>query len=97
MQKKARAKPMVDLVTSVDMSSYSELGVRTPRVMSDKVKTRFMTDTGASISIAGMQYARSLGVREDDLLKSNIEVQSADGSRIDVMGSVLVNIWGVGI
>ena len=51
-----------------------------------------MADTGASVSIAGMKYARELGIREDDLLKSNLAVSSADGSKIGVFGSVLVEL-----
>ena len=95
-QRRARPKPTVSLVTSVSLESYDELGVRRPRVLGDKVSTPFMTDTGASVSVARMQYARSLGIREDDLLAADIEVVSADGSPISVKGSVLVEVSGAG-
>ena len=64
--------------------------------MGDQVRSKFMADTGASVSIAGMMYARELGVREDDLLKSNLAVSSADGSKIGVLGSILVELESSG-
>ena len=93
---KARGKPMLNLTTKVDLSSYDEIGIRRPRVIGDKVRSEFMADTGASISIAGMQYARRLGIREDDLLQTTMMIHSADGSRIDVRGSVFVTVEGSG-
>ena len=95
-QRKARPKPNITLTSSVSLDSYDSIGVRRPRVLGDRVKTEFMTDTGASVSVAGMQYARRLGIREDDLLTSDISVVSADGSPISVKGSVLVEISGAG-
>ena len=92
VSKSARGKPMITLRSRIDLSSYDDLGVRRPRVLGDQVKSGFMADTGASVSIAGMNYARELGIREDDLLKSNLAVSSADGSKIGVLGSVLVEL-----
>ena len=93
---RARGKPMVDLTAKVDLDSYSELGLRKPRVLGDRIKVEVMADTGASISIAGMQFARRLGIREDDLLGTTMMIHSADGSKIDVRGSVFVSLTGSG-
>ena len=54
-----------------------------------------MADTGASISVAGLDYARQL--REDNLLPTAMSVSSADGSFITVVGTVLVSIEGAGV
>ena len=96
VHKKAKGKPMITLRSRVDLPSYDELGLKRPRVMGDQVRSNFMADTGASVSIAGMSYARELGVREDDLLGSNLAVSSADGSRIGVLGSILVELESLG-
>ena len=83
---------MLKLMTSVSLESYDSLKLRRPRVLGGEVSQLFMCDTGASISIAGMQFAGKLGIREDDLLKVDMTVSSADNSPITVMGAVLVDI-----
>ena len=72
----------------MSLGSYDEFSFRRPRVLGGGVSQHFMCDTGASISIAGIQFARKLGIREDDLLEVNMAVSSADNSPITVMGAV---------
>ena len=64
--------------------------------MGDVARTSFMTDMGVSISVAGMQFAQKLGIKEDDLLQSSMQITSADGSPISVLGSVMVDLRGFG-
>ena len=87
---------MITLNTSVDLESYDALQVRRPRVLSNSVKMSYITDTGASISVAGMGFARQLGVREDDLLQTLMSVTSADDSSIKVLGVVVVELQSEG-
>ena len=65
----ARGKPMITLKAEVSLSSYDDLGLTRPRVLGDKIMKKFMADTGASITIAGMSFIRELGLREEDLLE----------------------------
>ena len=96
-QGKTRAKPMIKLNTKVDLEGYDNLRVRRPRVLSTSVRMNYMTDTGASISVAGMGFARQLGIREDDLLQTSMAVTSADGSSITVLGVVVVELQSEGV
>ena len=83
---------MITIHTSVSLSSYEALGLVRPRVLGSVVKQSFMCDTGASISIAGLQFVRKLGIREEDLLTVDMMVTSADNSPIEVLGAVLVDM-----
>ena len=78
------------------MWSYDELGIRRPRVLSSKVMMQYMVDTGASVSVAGMTFARQLGVREDDLVQTNQVITSADGSQMKVLRVVFVSVGAMG-
>ena len=60
--------------------------------MNSSVKMNFITDTGASISLAGMGFARLLGVREDDLLQTSMSLTGADNTSIKVLGVVVVEL-----
>ncbi|MCP3680923.1 MAG: hypothetical protein GY782_11975, partial [Gammaproteobacteria bacterium] len=93
---RTRERPMITVKTSVSMSSYESLGLTRPRVLGTVVRQAFLCDTGASISIAGVQFARKLGIREEDLLRVNMMITSADDSPIKVVGAVLVDIWAGG-
>ena len=61
-------------------------------MLGDVVKKKFMADTGASITIAGMSFVRELGLREEDLLEPGLVITSADNSGIKVMGVALVRL-----
>ena len=88
----ARGKPTLKLVTRVCHEAYDNLSLRRPRTLSIGVRQQYLADTGASVCIAGMGYARAMGIREDDLIPADMTIFSADDSKIAVLGSVLVSL-----
>ena len=71
--------------------------VRRSRVLSTSGRVNYMTDMGASVSVAGMGFARQLGVREDDLLQTSLAMTGADNSSIKVLGAVVVELQSEGV
>ena len=96
-QGKSRVKPMIKLKTSVDLESYDALQVRRPRVLSTSVRMSNLTNKGASITVAGMEFARQLGVREDDLLQTSMVITSANDTQFKVLGAMVVDLQSEGV
>ena len=66
-------------------------------MLNTSVRMSYITDTGASISVVGMGFARQLGVSEDDLLQTSMAVTSVENSSIKVLGVVVVELQYEGV
>jgi hypothetical protein len=91
-RRQARGKPTLKLVTRVCHEAYDNLSLRHSRTLGIGVWQQYLADTGASVCIAGVGYARALGIREDNLIPADMTIVSAEDSKIAVFGSALVTL-----
>ena len=93
-QRPAKNKPFVRVHVKVDKTSATAqtLGTRQLNVRTQEVTDRALADSGASVSMAGTKFMRSLGVSEADLTKCALRLYGADNSDIDLIGVIPVII-----
>ena len=68
-QRQAKKKPFVRVHIKVDKEAAQILSTRKLSVRTQEITDRALTDTGASVAMAGLKFMRSLGVSEADLIR----------------------------
>ena len=91
-QKVPKDKPYVTLSLEFDFATASSLNMVTPDLMVQKMTTKGMADTGASVCMADLQVIRRLGLVESHLTPCEMELTSADKSSISILGAIPVII-----
>ena len=92
LRQPAMAKPMVMIRSELDKESYTAHQVGEPPVNSEVAQEKFLADTGASVCLAGTKYMRALGIKQEDLLKTDMCVRGAGNQKIEVLGVLLVSL-----
>jgi hypothetical protein len=84
--------PMLNgLRVSVDHSGYVAVGQQDPGSIKTVV-TRGLVDTGAQMTVLGLQLLDSLGVSLEELFPAQLNILTADESGLDIIGAVFINI-----
>ena len=93
-QRPAKRKPLVRVQVKVDKtrSTAQDLGIRQLNIQTQEVTDRALADSGASVTLAGLKFMRSMGVSEADLVRCAMRLYGADGADINLIGAVPVII-----
>ena len=86
--------PMVPTTVSLCASGYMELQLPTPRVTSKSVDMQGMTDSGAQMTVAGLNLVHSLGITRRELIPLATKVNAANNSGLGLLGGILITIAG---
>lgn len=92
-QRRPKKKPMVKLKVRVDHEACKEHGIRSMQsVRTHEIIDSGMADSGASVSMGGPKFMRSIGLSEADLAQSDLRLYGADDTVINLIGMVPVVI-----
>ena len=89
-QRPAKKKPFVRVHVKVDKEAAQTLGGRKMNVRTLEITDRALADTGASVSMAGVKFMRSISVSEADLIRCAMRLFGADNSDIMLLGVIPV-------
>ena len=92
-RRRPKKKPMVKLRVRVDHEACKEHGIRSMQsVRTHEIIDSGMADSGASVSMGGPKFMRSIGLSEADLAQSDLRLYGADDTVINLIGMVPVVI-----
>ena len=86
--------PMVDINISLCQQGYEELQVQLPRVTKTSVRKAGMADSGAQMTVAGLNLVHSLGVTKRELIPLSSKVNAANNQGLGLLGGLLITISG---
>ena len=75
-------------------SGYAELQLPLPKVTTRSVVRSGMTDSGAQMTVAGMNLVHSLGLTKRELIPLATKVNAANNSGLGLLGGILITITG---
>ncbi|KAK3105891.1 hypothetical protein FSP39_008017 [Pinctada imbricata] len=82
----------VKSVRSVEVLEKSECLYATVEIMGGEKRVKLLVDTGSPVSIISADIVKMLGFELKDLTKTDIKLNAADGSNIEVLGSVDIEL-----
>ena len=91
-RKPAKRKPLVRVKTRLDKEACQILGMRNINLQAEETQERALPDTGASVTMAGTKFMRSLGQSEANLAKCDMRLYGADNNDIKLLGVIPVII-----
>ena len=94
-QRPAKRKPFVKVRVMVDKEACKELAIGDVTAQTLETTDKALPDTGASVTMAGTKFMRSLGVSEPDLPRCNLRLYGADNTDINLLGVIPVIITDV--
>lgn len=80
------------MVVEVNKESYEDRGLTAPRRAGETKEILALADTGAQMVVLSPNVARSLGVRDNELLKASMQIQVANGVTQAAMGMLILKI-----
>ena len=87
--------PSVEVRASVCMTAYDHVGLQRPKRKAkhaETVRALSLPDTGAQVTIAGMNLVHSLGMTKGDLVKVKTGVSAANNGKLTLLGGVFMNL-----
>ena len=95
-QKPAQSKPFVKVKVKVDLDACKTTfrGRFSPGLVTrtTTAEDKGLSDTGASVCLAGTRLMKALGLRVQDLARSDMKLHGADNTGIRLLGAVPVII-----
>ena len=92
VKKGPKEKPYTSLKIEFDSPSALALNMRVPSQQSLEYTWQGMCDTGASVTMAGRQIIRKLGLQEDIITPCSLQLNNADISPIRILGAIPVKM-----
>ena len=92
----AKPPPIVQIKYRLAYNDYVDLGIPPPDKPVFVATTASLGDTGCSSMIAGVEFARDLGLAKRDLLPVEMSMRAANKTNIDIIGALIVEIKVVG-
>ena len=86
--------PELPISASLCTQGYQQLDIPPPRIISRKVVTITLPDTGAQMTVAGVKFIHSLGVKKSELIPLSHGVNAANTARLGLLGGLLVTFIG---
>ena len=92
-----RPAPHPSLVVRVTVcpGAYGQTGAPVPGVTGRTVKAAALPDTGAQMSVCGMNLARALGVKREELFDMSLAVSAANQGKLTVVGGMFLAMEGL--
>ena len=87
-----KEKPYAELNIEFDHSSAQALNMRKPSRQTRDFTWSGLCDTGASVTMAGRNVIRRLGLEESHITPCSLNLNNADSSPIQILGVIPVNI-----
>ena len=92
LKKDPKEKPFADLKIEFDNLSAQSLNMRTTSRQTRECIWTGLCDTGASVTMAGRNIIRKLGLEESHITPCSLNLNNADSSPIQILGVIPVNI-----
>ena len=86
--------PELPLQAALSVSGYQQLGIPQLKVSHRKVDTKSLPDTGAQMTVVGMNFMHSLGIKKSKLIPLSRGVNAANNSKLGLLGGALVEFSG---
>ena len=91
---KPESHPELPISVSLCTQGYQQLDIRAPRTTNRKADTISLPDTGAQMTVAGVKFIHSLGVKKSELIPLSHGVNAANNAGLGLLGGVLATFSG---
>ena len=92
---KPQGHPKLKIGVALCIDGYLQLGIKPPRNQSKKLDTHGLPDTGAQLTVSGVQFIHNLGVKKSELIPLAHGVTTANNAGLGLIGGVLVEFYGL--
>ena len=88
-------QPYIKLQVRIDTKAYQHHNFRPPSAYRHRsTELPVLADTGCQASCMGTEELRKLGLSEKDLLPVDMNLQGANGSKLQILGAIFIIISG---
>ena len=92
---KPQGHPELTVRAQLCTDGYIQCGLQAPRFQNKIIEVKSLPDTGAQLTVTGLKFIHSLGIRKSELIPLSHGVNAANNAGLGLLGGAFISFKGV--